>query len=111
MEETREWKLKQRLYNMCDRMFSSKRAKRAKEDILYWLLRHPRLYVAGDTLQFYLCDECGHRLPQANFINYIAYALCKDRDSIDEDLEAIRSEVEKSKKRHFENAAGAVRGQ
>ena len=102
LRTTREWKLRQRLYDLCDRMFSPKRAQKAKEDILYWLLRHPRLYIAGDTLEFYVCNDEGTPLPQANFIGYITYVLSEDVDSVDEDLEDIRSEIEKEKKRHFE---------
>lgn len=108
MEETREWRLKQRLCRLCDKMFSPKRAQRAKNEILYWLLRHPALYIAGDTLEFYLVNECGEKLPQADFMSYIRYALSEDLDSIDEDLEAIRIEVDRIKRQHFENAAATA---
>lgn len=104
MEQTKEWKLKQKLIRMCDMMFTKKRADKAKDDVLYWLLRYPRLYVADGTSEFYLCTECGEKLPQTDFMSYISYVLSEDFDSTDQDLEAIRSEVEQFKRQHFENA-------
>lgn len=99
--ESREARLKQRLNDLCDRMFSKKRAQTAKDDVLYWILKHPRLYVAGDTCEFYLVTDCGNRLPQANFMSYISYATSEDLDTLDEDFEAITRELETLKNIHF----------
>ena len=99
--ESREVKLKKRLNDLCEKMFSKKRLQKAKDDVLYWLLRHPRLYIAGDTCEFYLVTDCGEKLPQANFMSYISYATSEDLDTLDEDFEAITTELETFKKLHF----------
>lgn len=101
--DSREAKLKQRLNDLCDRMFSASRAKKAKDQVLYWLLRHPRLYVAGDTCEFYLVNDCGEKLARSDFMSYISYATSENLDSVDEDFEAITSELDHVKKLHFKN--------
>ena len=109
MESSRELFLKKRLESLCDRMFSPQRAAVAKDDVIYWILRHPDLYIKGSTLDFYLITSEGERLSEANLFDYVTYATMKKDDSggggvsREEKFEAIAAELkqqqEQSKKR------------
>lgn len=79
-------------------MFSPQRAAVAKDDVIYWILRHPDLYIKGSTLDFYLITSEGERLSEANLFDYVTYATMKKDDSgsgvsREEKFEAIAAEL------------------
>jgi hypothetical protein len=101
MTESREARVKRRLHDICDRMYSEKRSRELKEGIVYWVLRHPNLYIYGDGLDFYLVDDEGQKLPTWSLVEYINYEARRDRSSVNPAFEKIKAEIVKQKNKHF----------
>ena len=102
MTESREARLKKKLHDWCDRMYSEKRSGELKGDVVYWVLRHPNLYISGDSLEFYLVDDEGEKLPTWNLVEYINCAARNDSSSGNPTFEKIQAEILKQKNKHFE---------
>jgi len=100
MTDTREAGLKKKLHDLCDRMYSEKRSRELKDDVVYWLLRHPNLYICGDSFEFYLVDDEGEKLPTWNLVEYINCAAREDSSSANLSFEKIKAEILKQKNKN-----------
>lgn len=99
--DTREGRLRQKLNDICDRMYSARRSREIKDEIVYWVLRHPNLYIKGDSLEFYLVTDEGLKLPTWNLLEYINYAARDCPASRDPMFEKIKKEILKQKNKQF----------
>ena len=71
---TREYRLKKKILELCDYVFLPNRSKVAKNIFTGKILKHPNLYISEDDKNFYLVVEStGKKTPIVGIFEYICY--------------------------------------
>ena len=84
---------KLKLESLCDRYYYPQRAAVAR-DIVYWILKHPGLYLSGHNCEVFFIMTCENKsLEVVQTLDYINSILDKENPSINPTFDEITLEL------------------